>query len=70
MQQRVVKAMTSSFSWSKVRARIWIKAEQLFMQEQLRTMDCDIKPERCELKEGGYFDQAKTLVLREVSQGN
>jgi hypothetical protein len=67
MQQRVVKAVTPSFSWSKVRARIWVKADQLFMQEQVRTMDCDITPERCELREGGYFDRAKTLVLREVS---
>ena len=40
------------------------------MQEQVRTMDCDIKPERNELREGGYYDRAKTLILREVSHGN
>jgi len=64
-----MRPVASSFSWSKIRARIWVKAEELFMQEQLRTMDCDIKPERTELREGGYFDRAKTLILREVSHG-
>ena len=64
-----MRPMASSFSWSKIRDRIWVKAEELFMQEQLRTMDCDIKPERTELREGGYFDRAKTLILREVSHG-
>ena len=51
--------------WPQVRAQIWEKAEQLFMQEQIRTMDCDITPERCELREGGYFERAKLLVLRQ-----
>jgi hypothetical protein len=50
--------------WPQVRAQIWEKAEQLFMQEQIRTMDCDITPERCELLEGGFFERAKLLVLR------
>jgi len=52
--------------WPQVRALIWEKAEQLFMQEQMRTMNCDIKPERCELREGGYFHTAKLIVLREL----
>jgi hypothetical protein len=43
-----------------------VKAEELFMQEQMQAFDCDIKPERCELREGGYFDRAKLIVLREV----
>ena len=64
-----MRPVAFSFSWSKIRARIWVKAEELFMLEQVRTMDCDIKPERCELREGGYFDRAKTLILREVSHG-
>ena len=64
-----MRPVASSFSWSKIRARIWVKAEELFMQEQVRTMDCDIKPERNELREGGYYERAKTLILREVSQG-
>jgi hypothetical protein len=51
--------------WPAVRARIWEKAEQLFMQEQVRTMDCGITPERCELLDGGYFERAKILVLRQ-----
>ena len=50
--------------------KIWVKAEELFMLEQVRTMDCDIKPERNELREGGYYERAKTLILREVSNGN
>jgi hypothetical protein len=59
--------MTSPlFSWSKVRARIWVKAEELFMMEQTQSWDCPVTPERCELREGGYFDQAKLIILREV----
>ena len=49
--------------WPQVRMQIWEKAEELFMQEQMRTMDCDIKPERSELLEGGYFERAKIIVL-------
>jgi hypothetical protein len=45
---------------------IWEKAEELFMQEQARTMDCYIKPEKSELREGGYFYTAKLIVLREL----
>lgn len=52
--------------WPHVRALIWEKAEELFMQDQARTMDCYIKPERCELREGGYFDEAKLVVLRNL----
>ena len=52
--------------WPQVRAMIWEKAEELFMQEQARTMDCYIKPERCELREGGYFYAAKLIVLRNL----
>ena len=51
--------------WPQVRAQIWEKAEGLFMQEQMRKMDCDIKPERSELLEGGYFERAKIIVLRQ-----
>jgi hypothetical protein len=52
--------------WPRVRAMIWEKAEALFMREQARTMDCCIKPERYELCEGGYFYQAKLIVLRNL----
>jgi hypothetical protein len=65
-----MKNMASSFSWSKVRARIWVKAEELFMMDQMQTWDYPVAPERCELREGGYFDKAKLIVLREVNRGN
>jgi len=52
--------------WPYVRALIWEKAEELFMQEQARTIGCYIRPERCELREGGYFHTAKLIVLREL----
>lgn len=60
---------SSSFSWRNVRARIWVKAEELFMQDQIRTWDLPVTPERCELRESGYFDKAKLIVLREVNRG-
>jgi hypothetical protein len=56
--------------WPQVRALIWEKAEQLFMQEQTRTMDLYIKPERSELREGGFFYTAKLIVLRELYLNN
>ena len=58
--------MISCFSWRRVRARIWVKAEELYMQDQVCSWGCSAAPERCEIREGGYFDQAKLLVLREV----
>jgi hypothetical protein len=48
---------------------IWEKAEQLFQEEQARTMDNDFKaitPEWKELREGGYFYTAKLIVLRNL----
>jgi hypothetical protein len=61
--------MISSFSWRKVRAQVWVKAEELFMIDQMQTWDLPVTPERCELQEGGYFDQAKLIILREVNMG-
>ena len=55
--------------WPHVRALIWQKAEELFMQEQTRTMNCYTRPERCELREGGYFHTAKLIILRELYEG-
>jgi len=49
--------------WPHVRAMIWEKAEELFMAEQARTMDFYTRPEKCELTEGGYFHEAKLIVL-------
>jgi len=55
--------------WPPVRAMIWDKAQQMFQEEQARTMSEDWKattPERKELREAGYFHTAKLLVLREI----
>ena len=52
--------------WPRVRAMIWEKAEELFMAEQARTMDFYNRPEKCELIEGGYFHDAKLIVLRNL----
>jgi len=52
--------------WPHVRAMIWEKAEELFMAEQAKTMDFYNRPEKCELREGGYFHQAKLIVLRDL----
>ena len=56
--------------WPQIRAQIWQKAEDLFMQDQMHHWDLPITPERCELREGGYYDKAKLIVLRELSRGN
>jgi len=52
--------------WPHVRAMIWEKAEELFMADQARTMDFYNRPEKCELREGGYFHEAKLIVLRNL----
>jgi hypothetical protein len=55
--------------WPLVRALIWEKAQQLYQQEQARTTGSDFKgitAERSELREGGYFYQAKLIVLRDL----
>jgi len=55
--------------WPRVRALIWEKAQQLFQEEQARTMGSDFKgitAERKELREGGYFYMAKLIVLRNL----
>jgi hypothetical protein len=54
--------------WPAVREQIWQKAEELFMREQIRTLDLDVKPERCELREGGYFSTAKLIVLSNLHE--
>jgi hypothetical protein len=48
---------------------IWEKAQQLFQEEQAKTMGVDFKgltATRKELREGGYFYAAKLIVLREL----
>jgi len=48
---------------------IWEKALELYQMEQAKTMGADFKgitAERRELREGGYFYQAKLIVLRNL----
>jgi hypothetical protein len=48
---------------------IWQKAQELYQMEQAKTMGEDFKgitAERQELWEGGYFHQAKLIVLRNL----
>ena len=55
--------------WPRVRDMIWDKAQQLYQMEQATSMGEDFKgitATRGELREGGYFYQAKLVVLRNV----
>ena len=55
--------------WPRVRPLIWEKAQELYQMEQAKTMGEDFKAitaERKELREGGYFYQAKLIVLRNL----
>ncbi|MCW4047342.1 MAG: hypothetical protein NWE99_07250 [Candidatus Bathyarchaeota archaeon] len=55
--------------WPQVRAQIWEKAQQLYQEEQARTMQEDFKgitATKAELREGGYFHTAKLIVLRNL----
>ena len=55
--------------WPQVRAMIWEKAQQLYQQDEARGMSNDftgITATKAELREGGYFYQAKLIVLRDL----
>src|SRR3990172_2343778 len=55
--------------WPQVRAMIWDKAQELYQQDEARGMSNDftgITATKAELREGGYFHQAKLIVLREL----
>jgi hypothetical protein len=55
--------------WPFVRPLIWEKAQELFQEEEARTMGDDfkgIRAERHELREAGYFHTAKLIVLRDL----
>lgn len=57
--------------WPKVRQRIWEKAQDVFQGHDARTMEDDFKgitAERTELREAGFYYEAKVLVLREVNR--
>jgi hypothetical protein len=53
--------------WPRVRARIWEKAEELHAADFHRGHTENITPPtRQELREAGYFYQAKLIVLRDI----
>ena len=54
--------------WPEVRAMIWQKAQELFQQEQLKMGDDfkGITATRKELREAGFFYQAKLIVLQNL----
>jgi len=55
--------------WPTVRQMIWEKAQQLFQDEQAKTMGTDFKgitATHKELRESGYFHTAKLIVLRNL----
>lgn len=58
--------------WPQVRAMIWEKAQELFQQDEARDTPNDftgITATKAELREGGYFHQAKLIVLRDLWLG-
>jgi len=55
--------------WPKIRPLIWEKAQQLYQEEQAKTMGTDFKgitATHKELRESGYFHTAKLIVLRNL----
>jgi len=59
--------------WPKVRRQIYEKAQQLFQEQQARTMRHDFKgitATKKELREAGYVYTAKLIVLRNLWRQN
>jgi hypothetical protein len=59
--------------WPQVRAQIYEKAQQLFQEEEARTMRRDFKgitATKKELREAGYVYTAKLIVLRNLWRQN
>jgi len=59
--------------WPQVRAQIYEKAQQLFQEQQARTMSRDFKgitATKKELREAGYVYTAKLIVLRNLWRQN
>ena len=55
--------------WPIVRPLIWEKAQQLYQEEQAKTMGTDFKgitATKADLREGGFFYKAKLIVLRNL----
>lgn len=60
------RQLTGKF-WPRVRRAIWAKAQELFQQDQavgLKQEFTGLTATRRELREAGYFYQAKIIVLR------
>ncbi len=58
--------------WPQVRAMIWEKAQELYQQDEARGISNDftgVTATKAELREGGYFHQAKLIVLRDLWLG-
>ena len=52
-----------------MRSRIWEVAEELFAKEFYDSHEENItRPTRRELRKGGYFHQAKCMVLRDINR--
>lgn len=55
--------------WPQVRVLIWEKAQELYQQDEARGISNDFTgttATKKELREGGYYQQAKIIVLREL----
>jgi hypothetical protein len=66
---RMPELKTRGEFWPQVRALIWEKAQQLYQEEQARTMGTDYKgitATHKELREAGYFHTAKLITLRNL----
>jgi len=63
----VARHRTTGKFWPWVRALIWKEAEALHAADFHRSQEENITPPtRGELREGGYFYNAKLIVLREL----
>jgi hypothetical protein len=63
------KQKTHGKFWPQIRALIWEKAQELYQMENAKTMHTDYKgltATKKELREGGYFQTAKLIILREI----
>jgi len=63
------KQKTRGKFWPQVRALIWEKAQELYQMENAKTMKDNFKgltATKKELREGGYFQTAKLIILREL----
>ena len=71
MREKKAQSNKGKF-WPQVRAMIWEKAQQLYQQDEARGMSKDftgITATNAELREGGYFHQAKLIILRDLWLG-